>query len=77
MYHKKLENILKQKIIELIDIKKNGMEYDMHIVDDKLITYAKQLADYYNDYVSHFRPDYNCNKNETLDKILYDMVNMK
>ncbi len=71
------DQILKQKIIELIDIKKNGMEYDMHIVDDKLITYAKQLADYYNDYVSHFRPDYNCNKNETLDKILYDMVNMK
>ena len=71
------DRILKQKIIELIEIKKNGMECDMRIVDDNLSAYAKQLADYYNDYVSHFRPECNYNTNETFDKILYDMVNMK
>ena len=69
------EKHIKDKVEELILIKKGEKECDMLIVDDALVQYAKQWADYYNETIGSFRPDQHSNSADSLDAILYDMVN--
>ena len=68
------DNVIKEKINELIRIKKSGEEHDMLIVDDSLVDYARHLADYYNGIIDSFRPELNEASTDALDSILYDMV---
>ena len=68
------ESTIKEKIYSLIEIKKNGEECDMQVVDDELMKYAMDLAEYYNKHIDDFRPEQEYVSVDILDAILYDMV---
>ena len=65
---------VKTKVEELIELKREGKECDMLAIDESLVQYARQWADYYNLRVSTFRPEESKVSSEALDSILYDMV---
>ena len=65
---------IRAKINELIRLKKSGKEHDMLSVENSLVDYARNLADYYNDKIGSFRPELNASSADALDSILYDMV---
>ena len=65
---------VRAKIDELIRLKKSGKEHDMLTVEDSLVDYARNLADYYNGIIDSFRPELNEASTDALDSILYDMV---
>ena len=65
---------IKEKVDELIQIKKGEKECDMHVVDNSLVEYAQHWADYYNESIGSFRPEQNSISSDSLDAILYDMV---
>ena len=67
--------IIKKKILSLIEIKKGGTESDMSVVDEDLLSYAHEWAEYYNQTVSSFRPEQHPRTSHALDSILFDMVN--
>ncbi len=68
------DGTIKEKVGELLRIKKSGEEHDMHVVDDSLMDFARQWADYYNKMIGSFRPEMHTTSTEALDAILYDMV---
>lgn len=68
------EKEIKAKIGELIRLKKDGKEHDLKVVDNELMEYARNWADYYNERVDSFRPERNNVSSEALDSIMYDMV---
>ena len=68
------DEAIKAKIYELIHIKKSGKEHDMLTVEDGLIYYARNLADYYIDTIGAFRPELSVPSADVLDSILYDIV---
>lgn len=68
---------IKEKIEAMVEVKKEGKECDMLVVDNELVEYAKKLADYYNEVVGSFRPEQNKASADALDAILYDMVMQK
>lgn len=70
------DDVIKSKIDELIRIKQRGEELDMLVVDDSLVEYARQFADYYNERVGTFRPEQDMVSASALDSILYDMVHV-
>ena len=65
---------IKEKVDELIQIKKGEKECDMHVVDNSLVEYAQHWADYFNESIGSFRPEQNSISSDSLDAILYDMV---
>lgn len=65
---------IRAKVDELIHLKKSGKEHDMLTVEDSLVDYARNLADYYNGIIDSFRPELNEASTDALDSILYDMV---
>ncbi len=65
---------IKEKIIELVRLKKDGDEHDISVVDKELIDYTKRLADYYNGLIKEFHPDMSGRHSEVLDTLMYDMV---
>lgn len=65
---------VRAKIDELIRLKKSGKEHDMLTVEDSLVDYARNLANYYNGIIDSFRPELNEASTDALDSILYDMV---
>jgi len=69
------ESGIREKVEELLLIKKEEKECDMLVVDDALVQYAKRWADYYNETVGSFRPEQNETSADVLDAILYDMAN--
>ena len=68
------EDCIKEKVYSLIEIKKNGEECDMQVVDDELMKYAMDSAEYYNEHIDEFRPEQEQVSVDILDAILYDMV---
>lgn len=62
------------KIEQLIEQKKSGNEGRVQSVDSKLMLYARQQADYFNERVGTFRPAQNRVPTDALDSILFDMV---
>ncbi|MBO7541235.1 MAG: nucleotidyltransferase domain-containing protein [Bacteroidales bacterium] len=68
------EASLRAKIDQLLQLKKSGEEHDVSVVDHDLMTYARNLADYYNEHIESFRPELDKHHTETLDDLLYDMV---
>lgn len=66
---------IRKAIYSLIEIKKTGVEQDLAIVDKRLVEYAKNLADYYNDTIDSFRPQCDKVSSDALDEILFEMVN--
>lgn len=68
------ESGIKEKIYSLIELKKNGEECDMQVVDDELMKYAMDLAEYYNEHIDEFRPKQEHVSADILDAMLYDMV---
>lgn len=68
------DKAVRAKIDELIRLKKSGKEHDMLTVEDSLVDYARNLADYYNGIIDSFRPELNEASTDALDSILYDMV---
>lgn len=68
------DKAIRTKIDELIRLKKSGKEHDMLTVEDSLVDYARNLADYYNGIIDSFRPELNEASTDALDSILYDMV---
>lgn len=65
---------IKDKVLHLIGIKREGSECDIRVIDNDLLHYAQQWADYYNRTVGDFRPERCNNTYDFLDKILYDIV---
>ena len=70
------EDAIKDKIEEIIEMKKEGLEANMLSVDSQLVDYAHKLADYYDDLVEHYRPEQTIASTDALDSILFDMVNL-
>ena len=68
------EDCIKEKIYSLIELKKNGEECDMQVVDDELMKYAMESAEYYNEHIDEFRPEQEHISVDILDAILYNMV---
>lgn len=68
------EDCIKEKVYSLIELKKNGEECDMQVVDDELMKYAMESAEYYNEHIDEFRPEHERASVDILDAILYDMV---
>ena len=68
------DKAIRAGIDELIRLKKSGKEHYMLIVEDSLVNYAHDLADYYNSIIESFRPELNETSTDALDSILYDMV---
>lgn len=66
---------IKQKIYELIDIKKEGKESDVMVVDASLTDFARRRADYYNALAERFRPEINNVPSDLFDAILFDTAN--
>jgi predicted nucleotidyltransferase len=69
-----VENGIKEKIHSIIELKKNGEECDMQVVDDDLMKYAMDLAEYYNEHIDEFRPEQEYVSADILDAILYELV---
>lgn len=63
-----------RKIKTLIELKRGKKECDMDVVDFQLREYAYHWADYYNNIVDKYRPEFEPSSFAALDKILYDMV---
>lgn len=68
------ELAIKEKIAELIRLKKDGEEHDMQVVDKTLMDYARNLADYFNEHIGAFRPEQHERPSGILDTLLFDMV---
>lgn len=66
---------IRSMIDNVIKIKKGELKSDKQVVDDTLVAYARELADYYNGIIGSFRPELNETSADALDSILYDMVN--
>ena len=65
---------IREAIQTLVEIKKSGVEHDMTIVNKNLVTYAHNLANYYNETIDAFRPQQDKVSSDALDSIFYDMV---
>ena len=68
------EDSIKEKVYSLIEIKKNGEECDMQVVDEELMKYAMESGEYYNEHIDEFRPEQEYVSADILDTILYEMV---
>jgi len=68
------EEDIRQKINELLALKRQSKENDLKEVDPGLVEYARHWADYYTDNIKLFRPELNRPSSEALDSILFDMV---
>ena len=68
------EEAIRQKIQELLALKKASKENDLKEVDASLVEYARHWADYYTERVGTFRPEHDKTSSEALDSILFDMV---
>lgn len=69
------EDEMKERIKELVQLKKSGEEHDMRTVDNELMAYAHGLADYNNNSIGSFRPEMVKSDTGVLDSLLYDMAN--
>lgn len=65
---------MRRLIDELIRIKRGEEEQDITIVDDRLVAYARTLADHYTQIANSFRPEIPHTPADKLDQLLYDMV---
>ena len=65
---------IKGKIECLIEVKREGKECDIQVVDEELVEYARSLAGHFNESIGTFRPEQDKVSSEALDAILYDMV---
>lgn len=70
------EDAIKDKIEEIIEMKKEGLEANMINIDSQLVDYAHKLADYYDDLIGLYRPEQTIASTDALDSILFDMVNL-
>lgn len=68
------EEAIRQKIQELLALKKASKENDLKEVEASLVEYARHWADYYTERVGTFRPEHDKTSSEALDSILFDMV---
>lgn len=68
------ESDIKQKIYELIAIKKEAKEYDIQSIDKQLVNYAKELAAHFDQTISSFRPEQSRASAAALDRILFNTV---
>ena len=65
---------MKKKISKLVQLKKDGEEHDLKVIDSLLIQFARKWADYFTKQVNSFRPKQTDVSSEVLDSRLYDMV---
>jgi len=65
---------LREKIDELINLKKSSKEHDKMIVSHRIVSFSKELDAYYNNTIGQFRPEINKSSADALDSILYDYV---
>ncbi|MBQ6068064.1 MAG: nucleotidyltransferase domain-containing protein [Bacteroidales bacterium] len=65
---------IKERISKLVQLKKDGEEHDMQVVDDDLMNYARTLADYFNHHIASFHQEQKVVSSDELDSILYDTV---
>lgn len=70
------EKAIKDKIEEIIEMKKEGLEANMITIDSQLVDYVHKLAEYYNDKIGHYRPEQTTVSTDVLDSILFDMVKL-
>ena len=69
------DHALKQMVAELIALKRQGTEHDMTTVDARLMAFAQRLADYYEQTVGSFRPEWHkAGDTSDLDNIFYSTV---
>jgi hypothetical protein len=71
------EKNIKERINELLLLKKDGEEHDMLVVDTGLIEYARYWADYFVEHIGAFRPEMTHASTSALDSILYNTVLLK
>lgn len=71
------EEDIKQKVYELIAIKKEAKEYDMQSIDLQLVKYAKDLSAHFDQTISSFRPEQSKASAAALDQILFNTVMTK
>lgn len=70
------EETIRQKIQELLALKKASKENDLKEVDSSLVEYARHWAEFYTERVGTFRPEHDKTSSEALDSILFDMVTL-
>ena len=70
------EEDIRQKINELLALKRQSKENNLKEVNPGLVEYARHWADYYTDNIKLFRPELNHPSSEALDSILFDMVQL-
>ena len=68
------EDGIRQRIDELLALKRQSKENDLKEVDSNLVEYARHWADYYMERVGTFRPEHEKTSSDALDSILFDMV---
>ena len=68
------EDAIRQKINELLALKRQSKENDLKEVDSGLVEYARHWADHFEQTISSFRPELPHASSEALDTILFDMV---
>ena len=71
------EKYIRERINDLILLKKDGEEHDMLVVDKGLIEYARHWADYFVECIGSFKPEMIRVSTSILDSILCDMVFLK
>ena len=71
------ERSMRERIEDLILLKKDGEEHDMLVVDKGLIEYARYWAEYFVEHIGSFRPETTHASTSELDSILYDTVLLK
>ena len=67
------EDVIRQKIVELLELKRQSKENDLKEVDSRLVEYARLGADYYSEHVGTFRPEHEKTSSDALDAILFDI----
>ena len=65
---------MRDRIAELVRLKKRGEEHGLHVVDKAFMDYARHWADYYNERIGAFRLEHDHAPTQALDIFLYDMV---
>lgn len=77
VYKSDMDEDIKNDIYNLVSYKKYRKEADISLVNERLMAFAKEQAEYYNSVIGSFRPeDPRTDVAEDLDKLMLDMVEM-
>ena len=70
------DKAIKNKIVHLLELKKQSNEHNQEPVDKELFDWAQGEAEYYNGVVERLRPEIKSEKDDALNALCYRFVHI-